>query len=81
MVNHLLINAGSWMHATKPQMVHLTRNSTPFIRISSAKRCPNCKTLSILLIKPEQLPDALIDILVVTIGAIHSMGVDAEGAS
>lgn len=27
----------------------------------------------------EQL-DALIDILVVTIGAIHSMGVDAEGA-
>ena len=25
-------------------------------------------------------PDALIDILVVTIGAIHSMGADAEGA-
>lgn len=29
--------------------------------------------------KVEQL-DALIDILVVTIGAIHSMGADAEGA-
>tara|TARA_B110000444_G_C18652469_1_gene506754 strand:- start:362 stop:745 length:384 start_codon:yes stop_codon:yes gene_type:complete len=29
--------------------------------------------------KQEQL-DALIDILVVTIGAIHSMGADAEGA-
>lgn len=29
--------------------------------------------------KKEQL-DALIDILVVTIGAIHSMGADAEGA-
>jgi predicted HAD superfamily Cof-like phosphohydrolase len=28
----------------------------------------------------EQALDALIDILVVTIGAIHSMGADAEGA-
>ena len=29
---------------------------------------------------PEDDLDALIDILVVTIGAIHSMGADAEGA-
>ena len=28
----------------------------------------------------EEMLDALIDILVVTIGAIHSMGADAEGA-
>jgi predicted HAD superfamily Cof-like phosphohydrolase len=35
--------------------------------------------LSIALDDEEKL-DALIDILVVTIGAIHSMGADAEGA-
>jgi predicted HAD superfamily Cof-like phosphohydrolase len=35
--------------------------------------------LSTALNKTEAL-DALIDILVVTIGAIHSMGADAEGA-
>jgi predicted HAD superfamily Cof-like phosphohydrolase len=29
---------------------------------------------------PEETLDALIDILVVTIGAIHSMGADGEGA-
>ncbi len=31
-------------------------------------------------VDPEETLDALIDILVVTIGAIHSMGADGEGA-
>lgn len=37
-------------------------------------------TLALLDGDPEEQLDALIDILVVTIGAIHSQGMDGEGA-